>query len=129
VIHAKTAGAIHTAKVYTKTESYVGHERNPASWTLIQGPINVESLREPVLTSPPLFENPVAISAGATQAFYVTLTFSNMSYTNGHYEGNVYTSDDNLLFFEGVGKSYEFGSTFRPRIWNGNITYVTVPPT
>ena len=48
-------------------------------------------------------------------AFYLSLICSQV--------GNVFASDENIDFLEGVGKGSVFGSTFSPRIFNGVIRY------
>jgi len=35
----------------------------------------------------------------------------------------LYVQDSHLQIYEGVGKSYPFGSDFSPRVWNGSIIY------
>src|SRR5690606_40721408 len=69
------------------------------------------------------------MAAGETHAFYVTPTdFSTggLNYTNGTGTGNVFASDANIEFLEGGARGYPFsGSTFQPRVFNGNIHYTT----
>jgi hypothetical protein len=65
----------------------------------------------------------VTISAGARRAFYVTNNSGTMAYTNGTAVGAVYAQDGFIQFLQGYGKSYPFGGTFQPRVWNGVIHY------
>ena len=122
--HLTTTGTT-TAKVFTKLGEYAGSETNAADWTLIQT-ATVTGQGGGTLTSLPLLDNPIVVPAGTTQSFYVQ-SDGGIQYTNGSSEGSVYASDENIDFLEGIGKSGEFGSTFRPRIWNGRVVYVVVP--
>ncbi len=123
--HLTTSGVNVPAKVFTKLGGYAGSETNPADWMLIQT-ATVTGQGSGTLTELPLLDNPIFVPAGTTQSFYVQ-SDGGIRYTDGNTEGNVFASDANIDFLEGVGKSGEFGSTFRPRIWNGRIVYVVVP--
>jgi hypothetical protein len=83
--------------VYYRSGSYVGFESSPDGWTLL---------------------------GTDTYGFYVTVSdypSSSMHYTNG----SLTVSDGTLQIVAGIGKgSPDFtGSTFTPRIWNGEIDY------
>ena len=43
-------------------------------------------------------------------------TTANMAYTNGTSLGSVFAEDANLQFFEGIGKSYPFGTSTYTRM-------------
>lgn len=105
--------------------TFVGKETNAAAWTLV-GSAPVESAGSGVATVVPIPVN-TPIAAGGRQGFYVTCTSGFLNYSNGTGVGNPYVSDANLVFHEGVGKGYPFGSTYAPRIWNGVIRYVPAP--
>lgn len=110
-------------EIYYKDGSHVGFETNPGAWTLLgTGTVSVTAPNSPHAIPISVC---VPIDAGQTAAFYVTTTGSTIAYTNGSGVGNVFASDANIQFKEGVGKSYPFGSTFSPRIWNGIIHYGT----
>ena len=120
-INNSTAGAV---EVYYKSGSYVGSENSAANWTnLTPTPITIATT-----AGPTYFDLPASITlaSGQTHAFYVTMSTGSMSYTNGGTIGNVYASNSDLDFLEGIGKSYPFGSTFSPRIWNGIIHYGSI---
>jgi hypothetical protein len=117
----------YTAQVYTRVGRYAGHETTPSSWNLIQT-ATVASEAEDTLSQLPLLSNPVVVDDGSKQAFYIKLDSADMRYTNGSSEGSVFVQDENLEITEGVGKAngpdnLGFGSTFRPRVWNGRIIY------
>lgn len=120
----------YTAQVYTRNGPYAGHETKPTSWALIQT-TTVTSQAQNVPTPLPPLPNPIRVDADGVQAFYIKIQSPDIRYTNGSNEGRVFARDDNLFFLEGVGKSNGpdntgFGSTFRPRVWNGKIRYIVV---
>ncbi len=120
-INNSTSGA---AEVYYKSGSYVGSETTPANWTnLTTTPITISTSSGPTYFDLPA---PITLASGQTHAFYVTMSTGSVSYTNGSSVGSVYASNADLDFLEGIGKSYPFGSTFSPRIWNGVIHYGSV---
>ena len=111
--------------VYSKTGSYVGSETNIASWTLLQT-LTVVRMGEGTFTPLLPLVNPLRVNAGSIQSFYITLTSSNMRYTNGNSTGALIYQDSNLEFFQGAGKKHPIdaaSSTFDQRIWNGRIKY------
>jgi hypothetical protein len=127
-------------EIYTKTGSYVGSESIAANWTLAASATGLVHPGSGTAVTIPSLVN-TTIPAGATQAFYVTVTAAtatNVAYTTGTLvlptptsAGNVAFADANIQFVCGVGKSYPFGSTFggptpggTGRCWNGRIDYV-----
>lgn len=110
-----------TIEIYHKTGSYVGFENAATGWTLIQTS-TITAAAQPIRVN---FTNPLAINAGQ-HAFYVTTTTTGtLNYTNGTTVGALLNSNADLQLFEGVGKSYPFGATFTPRVFNGRIIYGT----
>lgn len=119
-----TAGAGLTVEVYAVTAgtTYVGNETNAAAWTLLATATGINGAGTGLPT--PLNLNlGYTLNPGQPVGFYVTVTSGTLSYTNGTSVGAPYASDAFMTFYEGVGKSYPFGSTFMPRIFNGNIHY------
>lgn len=122
-----------TVEVYYRPESYVGFESSSAGWIFL-GSVAVTA--QPMGTPTPL-DVPVnvTIPAGQTHSFYVTSNSTSVSlnYSNGTTVGNVYSSDANIQFIEGVGMEYPFtagsGAIYSPRIWNGTIHYTVPTPT
>ena len=107
--------------------SFTGNETDPSAWTLL-ATASVSSAGLNNVTNLGLSLGH-SVSAGQTQGFYVTVNSgAGMNYTNGTSQGAVYASDANMQILEGVGKSYPFGATFTPRVWNGTIHYTTGPP-
>ena len=116
-----------TIEIYTKTGTYQGFQGNAGAWTLVTTVPNVPSLGIGV-PSPVNANINVPVSAGATQAFYVTTTSGTMEYTNGGAVGNVLASNGDLQILEGAGIAYPFAGTFEPRDWNGILHYNVCPP-
>ena len=123
MIHAQKDGTLVNAQVFTKTESHQGFESNATAWTLIQS-LAIESKGPGQLTPLPFLPEPLAISAGSVQAFYVTVDSGDICYTDGSNVRVMYVSDGGIQIFEGAGIVYPFGKMFSPRVWNGLITYV-----
>lgn len=113
-----------TIEVYAVTNgtSYVGNEANPAAWTLLGSVPNVVGAGAGVPTTVPLTIN-VPVNPSQVQGFYVTTTAGTLTYTNGTTLGNVFASNSDIQFLEGIGNAYPFGAVFSPRVWNGNIYY------
>lgn len=110
----------HTLNVYYKTGTWVGFQTNAGAWTLhaTQAVTSTGTGSATIANIPDL-----ALNANTTYAFYVTITSSNMRYTNGSATGAIYASNGDLQIREGAGKSFLFGSTFQPRVWNGIFGY------
>lgn len=125
-----SAGTATLFEVYTVTAgtSHIGNEANSASWTL-QG--STTNLAHPVANTavPVPIVLSIAIPPGATLGFYLTTNADTVAYTNGASPaGTVFAADANIQFRIGVGKSYPFGATFTPRVWNGIIHYTLGGP-
>ena len=118
-----------TVEVYVVTGGggWSGNQTTASAWTLI-GTASVVGAG-PGLPTPLGLSLGYTVAAGATQGFYVTCSNGRgMNYTNGTGVGNVAAADANCQIHEGLGKSYPFGATFMPRIWNGTLHYTTGPP-
>ena len=111
-------------KVYTRAGSYVSHEGSADGWTLIYDKSDVQQQGRGVVTALGDFAEAVKIPGGSVQSFYVW-TEKKVVYTKGNTVGDVFAKDDNLEFYEGIGLSHFFGSSYSPRVWNGSIHYHT----
>lgn len=113
--------------VVSNGTAFAGNDTNPSAWTLLAtASVSSAGVNTPTNLGLNLGH---AVSAGQTQGFYVTVNSgTGMNYTNGSSQGAVYASDANMQILEGIGKSYPFGSTFSPRVWNGTVHYTTGPP-
>jgi hypothetical protein len=109
-------------EVYYKVGSYQGAETDATAWTLLQTFTN-----QNVITDVPhrlTLTNPLQLTGGGTTySFYLTRTDASVRYTSTSNEYAVYVSNNDMDILEGIGKSYPFGSTFRPRMWNGTVVY------
>lgn len=111
----------HTIEVYTRSGSWQASPSSPVGWTLVAS-IAVTSAGEglPTLVDVPDFVLP----ANSTIGFYVTANGGTpINYTNGSGVGNIAAQNADLQILEGAGKTYPFGGSFTPRVWNGIITY------
>jgi hypothetical protein len=119
------AGTTANYEIYYRAGTHVGFEANAGAWTFIGGATGITSAGNNLPTVLPIPVN-VSIPAGQTYSFYITNDFGGgTSYTDGITVGNVWASDANLTMYEGVGKSYPFGLTFRVRNFNGDIHYTS----
>lgn len=124
MINAMSRG-IGEVKVYTRKGSYIGMEGFLREWELIYDNPSVIHLRRGERTVLGEFENKVLITKDTTQSFYVTST-NGLVYKKGEKEASVFTSDNSLIVYEGIGTLDEFGTRIAPRIWNGVILYDVV---
>jgi hypothetical protein len=110
--------------IYYTTSTLSSVLTNSSAWTLLtSGTTGALSAGGTWNVSLP---TPLVISAGSRVALYVTFNSScTIQYTNGSAVGTVYASNSDIAIYQGYGKSYPFGSSFSPRVWNGTITYTT----
>lgn len=111
--------------MFVKVGDYRGYESKPEDWTLVQD-IEFVSEGDDKLSLLPLLPNPIVVDAGEMVSFYLTLITPDLKYTNGNSEENIFASNEDLEFYEGVGKVFPFAGTFRPRIFNGIIRYTVL---
>ena len=130
-LHVNTTSSV-VAYCYTKADTYAGFEKQIAAWSF-GGSASFAGQGFGIPTTVPNFFNaPIALDPGKKQAFYVTLTTSDILYTNGNQEGRLWIFSPELKFFEGAGVGYPFGVNnlvFSPRIFNGVIHYRILMPT
>lgn len=119
-------------ELYYRVGSYVGFDSNAGAWTRIDTADNVVAEGYGVPTPIPfnqLAASPLVIPAGQTYSFYITTRGTGtikMTYESN--QGGVYESDPNLIFYEGVTKTYPFLTTYptsgtNSYVWNGVIRY------
>lgn len=131
-INIVNAGVTFTAEIYSREGSYQNHTTSLAGWTLHDRITDISP--ESGALSPLVLLNPILISAGVSdgmRAFHITIRNTGIRYTNGDTEGKVYAQDSHLSLYEGRGSSGLLGSrisTFKPRIFNGNIHYELYEP-
>ena len=108
-----------TVLIYTKEGTYEGYIHDMSAWTLICHTTLAGAGSSTPTHVPASAVQAVTIEAGATQAFYVTLTESVIRYTNGI----IVAEDNNLSITSSAGNRYPFGESFPNRIWNGVLYY------
>ena len=114
-------GAGQTARIYYRTDSYVGHNTDSAGWVLLDtitffaNPNSIASRLE--------LHQALMIPAGETYGIYICNT-AGVRYTNGS-GTNETNSNDDLTVYSNAGGAY-FDLTFIPRVWNGRILYSIV---
>ena len=118
-INCDTAGSDKTVRIHYKTGSYSDFESDPTAWTRIFSSASV-TCEAPGSHTPIVLGSALTLSAG-NYAFVVHAE-EYLVYTNGSIEGANYASSTHMNLKEGIGKTGEFsGTTFSPRIWNGEI--------
>ena len=99
----------------------MGFESDPAAWTKIADTVIV-GLGSPNPTRIPAKDvTPLAMSAGETYSFYITLDERSIRYTNGQV---MLVEDSSIKIVRSNGNKYPFGVSYPDRIWNGIVNYV-----
>ena len=122
-VNLATGGTNANVSVYYRSGSYVGFEGSPVGWTSLGTATGVDSNGNNIPT-PIDVGNTFAIGPFQTYGLYVTVSnypAAEMRYTNG----SDIINDGVLSLTLGIGKGDPdfLGSTFTPRIWNGEIDY------
>ncbi len=111
-------------EVYFRTGSSIGFETTPGFWTLVASP-NITSVTNSTVTPLDLALG-IDVAQGERVAFYITPTdgAAILIANGGDSNGNLWTSDANLEYYEGGIQNYPFGGgNFPPFVFNGNILY------
>jgi hypothetical protein len=116
-----------TVKVYTRVGSYKGNELDQAGWQLVyDSPLDHQGRNDP--TSLGDFAKSVDIYGNTVQSFYI-YTPSKLMYKAGSGDTSaVFSDDESLEFYEGIGVSKFFGeglasNLYETRIFRGAIKY------
>ena len=121
------------AMIYTKSGSYVGDEYNAAAWTMIGTMEDVSGQGEGNRTPLPAAAfDAIEILPNETAAFCIILWDGILDTTGSYSTGQLFTSNDHLQFFEGVGLGDRYIGGYiyySPRVWNGAIRYSTLKVT
>lgn len=116
--------------VYFRTGTWVGNDTSSTGWTLADT-VGVTGAGNNLASH--IDVNPFTVAAGGVTGLYITTNTITtlLNYTDGSTGslGTVYATNADLDILVGVGKSYPFGNTFTPRIWNGTIDYTVVTAT
>eukprot|EP00978_Attheya_sp_CCMP212_P024574 scaffold77465_cov43-Attheya_sp.AAC.3 len=110
--------------IWTRPDTYMGHDTDASAWNNV-GVFQVEGMGRQELTLATGFE-PILMRRNERRAFYITLPINNIEYTNaelGQEEGDIFSENEHLIFYVGVGNKFEFEKSYSGRIWNGNVLY------
>ena len=116
------------SKVWTKAGTMAGYEHNQAAWTKVADHTFLGAAAWNILQFP-AFNEPVHISAGETQSFYVIHKNGGKAlFSGGHADGfnSLDSEDDNLQIFRGYYNVYPFaGKGGGSNTWQGTLTYMS----
>ncbi|PLX85489.1 MAG: hypothetical protein C0617_04130 [Desulfuromonas sp.] len=120
-------GATGEVEIWYREGTFVGHESDPAGWTLL----GRDTLVSNGFNVPTPFDVGATLTIGAGETvgmlMYLDGSRGGVNYTNG---ANSYT-DGTLRITTGIGKGDTAaeppvgGGTFTPRTWNGTVEYTT----
>ena len=113
-----------TIEVYYKKGTYSGYEGTASAWTL---------LGKKYVTTNSTTNGPTKVRVGGLTllgggqiyGIYIRCQSYSLNYTNGtgsSARGDSFYNQD-ILIYSGSGIAGSFGSTFVPRIWNGDVFY------
>jgi len=108
-------------EIYYKVGTYLGFEGTSSAWTLLGSSTGIgpgTAIDAGIVLSQ-------TIPAGQTYSYYVTSSIASefQAYTTGNDESADIANDGNIRITEGIGIEYPFGTTYRPRIFNGRVKY------
>ncbi|KAL7521998.1 hypothetical protein ACHAWX_007140 [Stephanocyclus meneghinianus] len=115
-------------EVYTRAGTYNGHELDQDGWTLIYTK-NIQQFGRNTITELGGFDTGVEIKGGSTQSFFIYAGTGNyVMYDQGNVEGQLFSSDASIEFYEGVGISSFFSGVYAnqvysPRVFRGEVIY------
>ena len=126
--YTENASPNQLVEVYSRPGKYDGHEVNSTGWTQIRSDaINLQGLN--VMTH--LFDINVDITFGSYQSFFVWSPNEKIMYTVGSNEGDLYSSNTYIDFYEGVGILGKFtgdnGDIKSPRVLRGMLGFEVLP--
>lgn len=106
-------------QIWTRPGTHVGFGGSAAGWTLLGTGSATAGVNQPIgLTVS------VPVAAGATQAFAIFSSNTDLRYSNGTAIGAVAAADANISILEGWGNTNGFGGVmFAPRVFIGSVTY------
>jgi len=108
-----------TIDVYTVPNTYVGNDGNAAAWTMVSSGAGMGVGRD---MPTPVDVKDFALAPG-TQGIAIHYTGASMAYTNGGGGNQLVNNCEFELKLGLVRAGFFTGSTFTPRVWNGNIHY------
>ena len=115
---SKGEGAV---KVYTRRGGYAGHTSNPEGWYLVYNNPALIHGRRGQYTELGGFQQNIPIAKGKTQSFFVIST-KGLVYKAGKKEGDLFTSNNAIEIYEGIGTTDEIsGAIYSPRVFGGIV--------
>ena len=126
-IHSSYEG-LNMVEVYSRYGSFQNVTHHPTAWSKISDDDLVVVGNGFGRETPLPFGSfePLQISAGRTQSFYIAIIngrFMQHTLSSSMVTGDVYVSTDALSLKVGVSKNYDFFDTHHNVIWNGRIMY------
>jgi len=117
-------------QVYTRSGKYSGFELNEDGWEIVYDDDSVNLLGGNKPT-PVDLDLRVTIPAETFQSFFIWTPNNRIRYALGTAEGAVYSSNDMLMLYEGLGTSRKFSGSYdesisSPRVFRGAIRYDVV---
>ena len=124
-----SAEAEATVLVYTRSGPYRGHESSVDGWSLVHN-ASIAQLGRQNATSLGGLDQEVIVPENSLQSFMI-YTPNKVMYkggTNDTSEGALFSSDDAIEFYEGIGLDGEIfaGTVYSPRVFRGSIVYDVV---
>eukprot|EP00594_Rhizosolenia_setigera_P004119 CAMPEP_0178951116 /NCGR_PEP_ID=MMETSP0789-20121207/7037_1 /TAXON_ID=3005 /ORGANISM="Rhizosolenia setigera, Strain CCMP 1694" /LENGTH=1090 /DNA_ID=CAMNT_0020631933 /DNA_START=164 /DNA_END=3436 /DNA_ORIENTATION=+ len=112
-------------EIWYRNSSYRSREYRQWGWELLvnTNEIKGKGLDKRTFVSSDVFFTNLVVLEGDIMALYITLTTPDLIYSVGVEDGAVAAGDDVLLIGEGASKTYRFGTSYKPRVWNGAIYY------
>jgi len=125
-IHTASTGNVEV-EVWTRSGSYRSQESSSRGWFLIVDTV-VQGRGQGYATPIPeeAFASAIDMTQGEIRGWYVTLKSPDMIYSIGSLDGAIFVDNEDLTFGEGSAKTYPFGTTYKPRVWNGSFNYEVV---
>ena len=132
-IHTSDEGN-NLVEIYTRSASFANVAFHPNAWKIVSKTnLSLQGIGNGFPTHLPndaLLE-PISITAGSTQAFYITLLngrYLQQSFADGAGNtGDVYAATSDLAITVGVGKNYFFLHSQENVVWNGRVYYTRSP--
>ena len=112
-------------QVYTRVGRYSGKELSSNGWNLIfSNMVDLGGNNEATTIN---LGSSAPVDKGRFRSFFIWVPNNKVRYKVGTNEGALFSSDSEIAFFEGIGKTTKFEGTaaqvHRPRVFKGSIGY------
>ncbi len=113
-------------EAWTHPDGHAGFETSPAGWTQVATGSGTTAGRD--IPSAVTLNAPFVLPANTTVGMALTLgPDAGHAYTNGNGANQHYADANVALDLGTTSNSFLNSNVFRPRVWNGSITYNVVP--